>query len=192
MSESIKYNYGSVLGSRSIQTCIASYLPLKRLFSSFVTCSSVWNQNWQTPAFQAAIKSNFNNEYGKQTLSILGHEWPLNSNNDDNKIGNSKINCYEGDYIIVESLANDIPIPIHCDIKPVEAIAGLDIKNNKDMVKYMLTNWIYVNKNNTECPGGVECGSIFIDIYIDLLRSTCNANFVSAWASRVCMYFIVV
>lgn len=199
MFHGTRYNYGSVFGVSDLQIHIASYLPLSTLLSSFVCCNNNWNRAWKTDLFDKELKNNFCCEYGPNTLSVLGYEWfTHNDTSNDNRIqndngndnsndnGNDNSNDDKGDYIVIKPIGNETPIPVHSDKKPLDAIKDVQITNNRDMIRYILTNWIFVNKNNPQCRGGLVCGSRFVDIYIDFLRSTCNGNFVCHWASRVC------
>ena len=56
---------------------------------------------------------------------------------------------------MIEAICNQMPIPARCDMKPIDAIQNIQINNNRDMIKYMLSNWIFVNKYNAACAGGI-------------------------------------
>lgn len=184
------YNYLAVLRLEHVHLNLVPYLPLTTLVC-FVSCTKQFNDTWKLQNFDAKLRNYFNNEYGNNTLTMLMHEWPINNNKINNNQINKPINNDKIDkHVVIEPICNS-PIPIHSDKKHVDAIERIQICNNRDMIKFVLTNWIFVNKYNPRCEGGIRCGSKFADIYIDFLVGTGNANFVYHWASRVCVHFIL-
>ena len=178
------YNYFRVFKLRHVHLQIAQYMPITNIFS-LVCCNKYFNDAWKSQEFDAQLRNNFDAEYGENTLSFLKINWPIYQN-DSNVLNNQPTKHQQ---IVIEPISN-LPIPIHSDtIKPIDTIKGMKIYNNRQMVKSMLTNWIFVNQHNPYCPGGIVCGSRFADINIDFLHATCNANFVYYWASRVCISF---
>ena len=162
--------YNSVLSTRSLQIHIVSFLPLSTVFVSFVCCNVAWNNAWKSVCYDKELIHNFYNQYGRNTLSILGYQWP--NNPDWNGISND---------------GSATPISIGNEKTPLAAIKNVQINNNRDMIKTILTNWIFVNQYNPDCAGGMKCGFRYAELYIDFLRRTGNANFVFHWALRVCI-----
>ena len=80
-SNTSNYNYAGVLNLEHVHKRIGSYITVKTLFVSVMCCNSVWNKLWKSVDFDKQLKNNFNNEYGKDIVKILGHEWPILTNN---------------------------------------------------------------------------------------------------------------